>query len=92
MLPGSMFAKVPEILASMGSAGGRNSGEIRSLPVFSHLMLSKCCLSQVSPKFLTPEMQKHWQGLNFTKIPKILASMGSEGADGFSDFGNFGEI
>ena len=25
-------------------------------------------------------MRKHWQGSNFPKIPKILASMGSAGA------------
>ena len=31
------------------------------------------------PKFLKPEMRKHWQGSNFPKIPKILASMGVRG-------------
>ena len=32
---------------------------------------------QISKKFLKPEMRKHWQGSNFPKIFKILASMGS---------------
>ena len=48
--------------------------------MFSHPMLRKCCQAQISPKFLKPEMRKHWQGSNFPKIPKILASMGSAGA------------
>ena len=43
-------------------------------------MLRKCCQAQISPKFLKPEMRKHWQGSNFPKILKILASMGSAGA------------
>ena len=30
---------------------------------------------QISPKFLKPEMRKHWQGSNFPKIPKISATM-----------------
>ena len=37
-------------------------------------------LRQISPHFLKPETRKHWQGSNFPKIPKILASMGSAGA------------
>ena len=30
---------------------------------------------QISPKFLKLEMRKHWQGSNFSKIPKISATM-----------------
>ena len=92
---GSNFPKIPKILASIGSAGAivaqtlgilarissfRNFGEICSLSMFSHPMLRKCCQAQISPKFLKPEMRKHWPGSNFPKIPKILASMGSAGA------------
>ena len=83
---GSNFPKIPKLLASMGSAGARNFGEIRSLPMFSHPKLLKCRQARISPKFLKPEMRKHRQGSNFPKIPKFLASMGSDGAR------NFGEI
>ena len=34
---------------------------------------------QTSTKFLKPEMRKHWQGSNFPKDPKILASIGNAG-------------
>ena len=74
---GSNFPKIPKILASMGSDGARNFGEICSLPMFSHPRLLKCRQARISPKFLKPEMRKHRQGSNFPKIPKILASMGS---------------
>ena len=77
---GSNFPEIPKILASMGSEGAWNFGEIWSLSMFSHPMLRKCCQAQISPKFLKPEMRKHWQGSNFPKILKILASMGSAGA------------
>ena len=83
---GSIFPKIPKILASMGSDGARNFGEIWSLPMFSHPRLLKCRQARISPKFLKPEMRKHRQGSNFPKIPKILASTGSDGER------NFGEI
>ena len=53
-----------------------------SIPVdISHPRLLKCCQPQISPKFLKPEMLKHWQGSNFSKkTQQILASMGSAGA------------
>ena len=45
--------------------------------MFSHPRLLECCQARISPKFLKPEMRKHWQGSNLPKIPEILASMGS---------------
>ena len=74
---GSNFPKIPKILASMGSGGARNFGEIWSLPMFSHPRLLKCRQARISPKFLKSEMRKHRQGSNFPQIPKILASVGS---------------
>ena len=89
---GSNFPKIPKILASMGSGGARNFWEIRSLPMFSHLRLLKCCQARISAKFLKPEMRKHRQGSNFTKIPKILASMGSTRAIVAPILGIFGKF
>ena len=61
----SNFTKIPKFLASMRSDGARNFGEIRSLPMFSHPRLLKCCQARISPEFLKPEMRKHRQGSNF---------------------------
>ena len=45
-----------------------------------------------SPKFLKPEMRNHWQGSNFPKIPRILASMGSARAIVAQIFGIWGKF
>ena len=45
--------------------------------MFSHPRLLQCRQARISPTFLKPEMRKHWQGSNFPKIPKLLASVGS---------------
>ena len=73
-------------------SGFRNLGESRSLSIFSHPRLLKCCQAQISPKFVKLEMRKHWQGSKFTKIPKILASMGSAGAIVAQTLGIFGKF
>ena len=83
---GSARAIVAQILGILGQfdpcqcfriSGFKNFGEIRSLPMFSHPRLLKCCQARIALKFLKPEMRKHRQGSNLTKIPKLLASMGS---------------
>ena len=86
---GSAGVIVSQILGILGKfdpcqcfriSGFRNFGKFDPCPMFSHPMLRKCCQAQISPKCLKTEIRKHWQGSNFPKVPKILASVGSAGA------------
>ena len=46
---------------------------------------------QISPKFLKPEMRKHWQGSNFQNSQN-LSNYGPRTSHRCQDFRNFGEI
>ena len=56
--------------------------------MFSHPKLPKRCQARISPKFLKPEMRKHWQGSKFLKSWHLWGVR----SHSCSEFGNLGEI
>ena len=60
----------------LGTAGNGQASYIMILaPDRAGLGCENIGRDQISPKFLEPEMQKHRQGSNFPKIPKIWATI-----------------
>ena len=62
---GTNFPKIPKILASMGSDGARNFGEIWSLPMFSHPRLLNSRQARISPKISEAWNAKTSAGIKF---------------------------